>query len=136
MTNGILAAELALKALTLKETGTFDRIHDIDKLFYALPDIHKAALSKLIKEKAHQNDATLKSNLEGIANFFVEWRYFFTQDAIGYSGFLNEFIHIVCNYAIVTIEDDVPDMIEDAWIKMQDRNQPYICYLGVEICDT
>ena len=57
VTNGVLAAELALKALTLKETGTFDCIHDLDKLFYSLPDVHKNALSATIKEKAHQNDA-------------------------------------------------------------------------------
>ena len=29
VTNGVLAAELALKALILRETGTFDCIHDV-----------------------------------------------------------------------------------------------------------
>lgn len=64
VTNGVLAAELALKALTLKETGTFDCVHEIDKLFYALPEDHKTALSAVLKEKIHQNDETLKINLE------------------------------------------------------------------------
>lgn len=105
VTNGVLAAELALKALTLKETGTFDCIHDLDKLFYALPEEHREALSSLIKEKSHQNDATLKRNLETISNFFQEWRYFFQSESIGYSNFLTEFIHIVCDYAIATIEN-------------------------------
>ncbi len=103
VTNGGLAAELALKALTLKETGTFDCIHDLDKLFYALPEEHRKALSSLIKEKSRQNDATLKKNLETISNFFVDWRYFFQFEAIGYSNFLPEFIHIVCDYAIAEI---------------------------------
>ena len=106
VTNGVLAAELALKALTLMETGTFDCIHNIDKLFCALPEKHKSALSELIKEKAQQSDETLKFNLEIISNFFVEWRYFFQFDAIGYSGFLLDFIHIVCDYAIGKIESN------------------------------
>ena len=103
VTNGVLAAELALKALTLKETGTFDCIHDLDKLFYALPEEHREALSSLIKAKSCQNDATLKKNLETISNFFVDWRYFFQFEAIGFSNFLPEFIHIVCDYAIAEI---------------------------------
>lgn len=105
VTNGVLAAELALKALILRETGTLDRIHYLDKLFYSLPDDHREALSSLIKEKAHQNDATLKTNLETISNFFQEWRYFYEGDSIGFSNFLPEFIHIVCDYAITEIEN-------------------------------
>ena len=100
VTNGVLAAELAIKALTLKETGTFDCIHDLDKLFYRLPPVHKAALSDILKKETHQNDATLKKNLETISNFFQEWRYFFESESVGYSNFLPEFIHIVCDYAL------------------------------------
>ncbi len=113
VTNGVLAAELALKALTLGETGTFDCIHDLDKLFYALPDHHREALSSQVKEQAHQNDATLKTNLETISNFFQEWRYFFQHESIGYSGFLLEFIHIVCDYTIATIENAEIDNKQD-----------------------
>ena len=105
VTNGVIAAELALKALTLKETGTFDCIHDLDKLFYNLPDNRRDTLSSLIKEKAHQNDATLKTNLETISNFFREWRYFFQHEAIGYSNFLTDFIHIVCDYTLSADEN-------------------------------
>lgn len=104
VTNGVLAAELALKALTLKETGTFDCTHNIDELFYALPDPHQTALSASLKEKTHQNNVTLKINLETISNFFVDWRYFFERESIGYSNFLPEFLHIVCDYAIAEIE--------------------------------
>lgn len=100
VTNGVLSVELALKALTLRETGSFECIHYLDELFYSLPDIHLSALSSLIKEKAHQNDVTLRENLVMIRNCFVEWRYFFEADSIGYSGFLLEFIHIVCDYVI------------------------------------
>ena len=103
ITNGVLAAELALKALTLRETGTFECIHDINKLFYNLPSVHKTALSNLLNMKTCQNDTTLKKNLEIISNFFQKWRYFFEYDSIGYSGFLLAFIHIVCDYAIVEL---------------------------------
>lgn len=104
VTNGVLAAELALKSLILRETGTFDCIHHLDNLFAALPKAHKKNLTALIKEKSHQNDETLKTNLETISNFFVEWRYFFEREAMGYSNFLPEFIHTVCDYAIDEIE--------------------------------
>lgn len=100
VTNGVLAAELAIKSLTLKETGAFDCIHDIDKLFYALQDIHLTALSSLLKERVHQNDTTLKVNLETISDFFTRWRYFFVYEDVGCSSFLTEFIHIVCDYAM------------------------------------
>ena len=112
VTNGVLAAELALKALSLKETGTFDCIHDLDKLFYALPEVHKTALSSLIKEKSCQNDATLKKNLETISLFFHKWRYFFQHETIGYTNFMTEFIHIVCDYAIAKIESNATEVSE------------------------
>ncbi len=109
--NGVLAAELALKALTLKETGTFDCIHNLDKLFYALPDVYKEDLSSRIKEKSHQSDVTLKTNLEDISNYFVDWRYSFESEYIGYGNFLLEFIHIVCDYAIGDMEyPTIPEM--------------------------
>ncbi len=110
VTNGVLAAELALKALILRETGTFDCIHYLDKLFYSLPDNHREALSSLIKEKAHQNDATLKTNLETIGNFFQEWRYFYESESMGYSNFLTEFIHILCDYAIEKLESNATEV--------------------------
>lgn len=110
VTNGVLAAELALKALILRETGTFDCIHYLDKLFYALPEAHKTALSSLIKEKSRQNDATLKKNLETISLFFHKWRYFFQHETVGYSNFLLEFIHIVCDYAIAELESNATEV--------------------------
>ena len=108
--NGVLAAELALKALTLNEKGTFECIHCLDKLFYALPDVHKNALSSLIKDKSHQSESTLKTNLEGISNYFIDWRYSFESEYIGYSNFLLEFIHIVCDYAIGDMEYTIPEV--------------------------
>ena len=107
VTNGVLAAELVLKALILRETGSFECTHYLDKLFYSLPAEHLDTLTSLIKEETHQNDETLRVNLEIIRDFFVEWRYFFESEAIGYGRFLLEFIHIVCDYAISELEADI-----------------------------
>ena len=73
-------------------------------LFYALPDIHKDTLTEKIKTQAHQNDDTLKFYLEAMSDFFISWRYSFEREDNRYSGFLNDFIHIVCDYAIADIE--------------------------------
>lgn len=106
ITNGMLAAELALKAMTLKETGTFACVHDIYELFYSLPQEHLEALSSIIKAQTHQNDTTLKMNLEVIRDFFEKWRYSFQEWSIGYSSFPIEFIQIVCDYALADYEND------------------------------
>ncbi len=100
ITNGVLAVELALKALIFKDNGEFDCVHDIKRLFNSLPQLDKDTLSRILKEKTHQNDETLQTNLEIIKDFFEKWRYFFQEESLGYSGFLPEFIHIVCEYAI------------------------------------
>lgn len=98
VTNGILSAELALKALVFLENGTFECTHKINKLLESLPEVHKDALTRLLKEKTHNNDQTLKYNLDVISNFFVDWRYSFQHETIGYSNFLPGFIHIVYDY--------------------------------------
>lgn len=100
VTNGILAAELAMKYLAFIEEGTFDCTHEIDHLYYALPNIHKDALSDLLKAKTYQNDDTLRLNLKQIRNHFVDWRYFFEKGSIGYNSFMTQFIHIICDYTI------------------------------------
>ena len=106
VTNGALAAELAMKALTLWETGSFECIHYLDELFFSLPNAHLDALPSLIKDKAHQDDETLEESLKMVRSFFVGWRHFFESDSIGYSGFLLEFIHIVCGYAMSELRAD------------------------------
>lgn len=74
--NGMLSAELALKYLTFKEVGTFDCVHEIDTLFYALPPNHLVPLSELLKKNACQNDDTLRFCVSQIPELFTKWRYF------------------------------------------------------------
>lgn len=99
--NGALAAELALKFLIFKEMGSYECIHNLHSLFEQLPDCHKNALTEMIYKQAHQNEETLKINLTNISNLFEDFRYSFGKEQLGYSGFFYEFVHIVCEYAIL-----------------------------------
>lgn len=99
--NGALAAELALKFLIFKEMGSYECIHNLHSLFEQLPDCHKDALTEMIYKQAHQNEETLKINLTNISNLFEDFRYSFGKEQLGYSGFFYEFVHIVCEYAIL-----------------------------------
>lgn len=99
--NGTLAAELALKFLIYKEMGSYECIHNLHSLFEQLPDCHKNALTEMIYKQAHQNEETLKINLTNISNLFEDFRYSFGKEQLGYSGFFYEFVHIVCEYAIL-----------------------------------
>lgn len=98
--NGTLAVELALKFLIFKGAGAFDCTHNLKELYGQLPEPHKSTLTNLICTQAHQNSQTLDSCLTNIANLFEEFRYFFEKHTLGFTGFLMEFIHIVCDYAL------------------------------------
>lgn len=98
--NGAFAAELALKFLIFKEKGSFVCTHNLLCLFEQLPDCHKSALIEMICEQAHQNKETLKLNLANISDLFEDFRYAFEKEHLGYTNFFNEFVHIVCEYAI------------------------------------
>ena len=78
--NGALAVELALKFLIFKEKGSYECIHNLQRLFEQLPDCHKDALAEIICE---------------------HFRYSFGKEHLGYTNFFNEFVHIVCDYAIM-----------------------------------
>ena len=100
VTNGALAVELALKFLIFKENGAFECIHNLKTLYEQLPEPHKTTLTNQIFTKAHQNSQTLDMNLSNISNLFEDYRYFFSKVSVGFSGFFNDFIHIICNYAL------------------------------------
>lgn len=98
--NGAIACELALKYLTLKETATFEQIHDLAKLFHSLPQQHKEALLKEIYPRLHQNEGTFEFCLNQISDSFVKWRYPFERDVVGTTDFFDGFVSIVCEYAL------------------------------------
>lgn len=98
--NGTLAAELALKFLIFKENGEYECGHNLQTLFNQLPEPHKTVLLERIYKEAHQNADTLALNLPNISNLFEEYRYYYEYNGLGFSNFLNDFIHIVCDYAI------------------------------------
>lgn len=98
--NGALAAELAIKFLTFRETNTFYQMHDLEQLFAALPELHKTELLSRIKAQAHQTDETFLPQLHQFANCFDEYRYFFEKDSVATTGLFNQFVKIVCDYAL------------------------------------
>jgi HEPN domain. len=98
--NGAFAVELALKYLTFIGKRTFECTHDIEKLFSGLPDVFKNELITRLKKEANQSDETLKINLRQIANYYKEWRYLFTTEGVGCTGFFYKFVRIVCDYAL------------------------------------
>lgn len=99
--NGALAVELALKFLIFEKTESCECTHNLKCLFEQLPGCHKIALKDKIYKQAHQNEETLNSNLSSISNLFVDFRYSFENSHIGFSNFFNDFVHIVCDYAIL-----------------------------------
>lgn len=98
--NGAFAVELALKFLTYREKGEFEYGHNLEKLFNQLPEPHKSILTQKICKDAHQSIETMATNIKSISMKFEEFRYFFEHDTISFSNFFNEFVHIVCDYAI------------------------------------
>ena len=98
--NGTLAAELALKYLVFKEKGEYECSHQLQFLFNQLTEPHKNALIERICKEAHQNETTLTENLNNISNLFEDFRYAFGKEQLGFSNFFNDFVHIVCDYAL------------------------------------
>ena len=66
-----------------------------------------------LKDKAHQSDDTIRFNLNQINNHFQDWLYFYEKDAIGYTGFMTDFIHIVCDYALGIGKERIADFSEN-----------------------
>ena len=100
-TNGSLAAELALKYLVAKETGILKKGHYLSDLYFnQLPPQHRNALDERLYRDTYQNEATLKNNLLQYDKHFEQARYFYEKDAIGITGFFDDFIRTVCDYAI------------------------------------
>lgn len=113
ITNGALAIELAFKFLIFKENLEFECEHKVDILFLQLPQKYGDELRTKIYEQIHQNEESLMKNLNQISNLFVEARYFFERDTIGYSNFFTDLVHLVCDYVIdmkkeyIHEEDDI-----------------------------
>ena len=97
---GSLSAELSLKLLIFIEKGQFDYIHDLEKLFYNLPDNDLNELSTRLRTEVHLDDNSLRACIKQIAHNFEFWRYFFQADVGGITHFFPKFVHIVCDYAL------------------------------------
>lgn len=96
----ITYAQMQDKFLIFKEKGEYECGHHLLSLFNQLTEPHRTVLTERICKEAHQNETTLTENLNNISNLFEDFRYFYEHEILGYSNFLNDFIHIVCDYAI------------------------------------
>lgn len=99
---GAFAVELALKYLTFIEKEAYLKSHNLEVLYMDLPDKHKNTLESKFYAQALQNATTLSVNLKAIANIFEDWRYFYNKRSIGVPGFFKDFVHIICDYALIS----------------------------------
>ena len=112
VTNGALALELAMKFLIFKENKEFECGHNLEVLFSQIPDVHSKLLKEKIYKEAHQNEETFNANIKNIANLFMDYRYFFEHESVGYSNFFTDLVHIVCDYAL-SMKEDLSNRIDE-----------------------
>lgn len=105
VTNGALALELAMKFLIYNENKQFECGHDLAMLFSQLPKVHTDILKPEIYSEINQNEETFKENINNISNLFIDYRYFFEHESLGFTNFFTELVHIVCNYAVSMKEE-------------------------------
>lgn len=96
--NGALAAELALKFLTFRETHTFRITHDLKQLYLDLPPVHRTQLLTRLKAQAHQNEETLMLNLEVFKRAFENFRYPF-EKSVGINNVFHDFVNVLYEYS-------------------------------------
>ena len=98
--NGSIACEIALKYLILKQSGAVDPVHRFDVLFNLLPQNYRDALLDKIYNELSQDEKTFNENLKKISNSFIDWRYAYERNVISIGNFFNDFVTIVCEYAL------------------------------------
>lgn len=104
--NYAIAIEITLKSIIKKYTGSYDYIHDIDKLYDALPNHSKTIVMLTMERVLKLNNEKLNENIKKIANCYNDWRYFVLNNkslSINYN-FLKVFAQTVCE-VLVNIEN-------------------------------
>lgn len=104
MTNGALAFELAMKFLIFNENGEFECGHDLAALFSQMPKLHSEKIKQRVYKELVQDENTFIRNMEQISNVFVDGRYFFEHEGVGYTSFFTGLVHITCDYVLLMKE--------------------------------
>ena len=76
------SCELALKSLVVKEQGNVKDIHKLNVLYHMLGEPTKNSIANAIIGKMKVHNASygmteFLKDLDGVANVFVDWRYFY-----------------------------------------------------------
>ena len=100
LTNGALAAELAIKFLTFHQKHDFIEDHKLDVLFNDLPPKDQNEILSRIKQQTGIDRKLFKEMLKNFSDAFKKARYFFAQEEKGISNSFDDFVRIVCEYAV------------------------------------
>ena len=49
---------------------------------------------------------------ELVHDLFMDYRYFFEHESVGYSNFFTDLVHIVCDYAL-SMKEDLSNRIDE-----------------------
>lgn len=113
LTNGAVAAELAMKYLIFRNKHDFKEYHRLDLLFEdLLPTDQKEILSK-IKYQTGTNDESFKKALKTFSETFVKARYFFDTENTGINNLFDDFVRVVCDYAVDVRKRDIEKLTQN-----------------------
>lgn len=112
LTNGALAAELAIKFLTFQQKHNFIEDHKLDVLFNDLPPKDQNEILSRIKQQTGIDRKLFREMLKNFSDAFVKARYFFAQEENGISNLFDDFVRIVCEYAVEVYERKLKEGLE------------------------
>lgn len=95
------SCELFLKSLVI--TGKIKKDHELDKLFNNLSQNDKDSIKERVVNAMKNSQGTYDENnfntdLNNIANAFVDWRYFYENPKTINLDFLNNLFTVLCDY--------------------------------------
>ena len=115
LTNGALAAELAIKYLTFRRKHDFVEDHKLDLLFDDLPLKDQKEILSRVKRQTGIDREVFEKILGNFANTFMKARYFFSQEENGVSNTFDDFVRIVCEYAVEVQKHELKEEKFDAY---------------------
>lgn len=107
--NGAFATELAIKYLLTLANIDYckgERGHNLLDLYNKLSLNKKSIvedkteIDKCLCKEGQQSKNSILTNLTSIQDCYNRFRYCFSYNGAGYSGFFNVFVNVLCSYAI------------------------------------
>ncbi|WP_338617726.1 hypothetical protein [Achromobacter sp. E1] len=109
--NASLALELYLKALAEANGTRISKVHDLDKLYNALPEAAREKLDRRVSERAPEVD--LPPMFLMMRRAFVEWRYTYERSNTdgfpsGVAVMLLDVLHTLCVEEVMAVVKQPP----------------------------